>query len=151
MRIPIFLFNGLLEAGKTAFIENLLEKPAFADGKNTLVICCEEGVEEFNEELFHENHITVITLEEEKAFTSELLKELARTYTPQRVIIEFNGMWKLESAFDVKLPENWFLYQSVVLVNGENFEVYMNNMRSIMVEHFRVADLVVMKDRKSVV
>ena len=144
MRIPIFLFNGLIEAGKTVFIENLLEKPAFADGKNTLVICCEEGIEEFNHKLFSENHITLITLEEEEEFTSELLQDLATTYDPQRVVIEFNGMWKLENAFDVRLPENWFLYQSIVLVNGETFELYMNNMRSIMVEHFRVADLVVM-------
>lgn len=143
MRIPIFLFNGLLEAGKTAFIESLLEKPAFADGKNTLVICCEEGVEEYNKALFQKNHITLINLEEEEAFTSELLEELANTYEPQRVVIEFNGMWNLESAFDVTLPENWFLYQSLVLVNGETFELYMNNMRSLMIEHFKIADLVI--------
>ncbi len=143
MEVPIFLFNGLLEAGKTAFIESLLEKPAFADGKNTLVISCEEGIEEYNKVLFQKNHITLVNLEEEAEFTAEFLQELAKTYEPQRVVIEFNGMWNIESAFDVTLPENWFLYQSLVLVNGETFELYMNNMRSLMVEHFKIADLVI--------
>lgn len=143
MKVPIFLFNGLLEAGKTAFIQSLLKKPAFADGKNTLVISCEEGIEAYDEVLLEKNHITLVNVEEEKAFSAHLLRELAKNYKPTRVIIEFNGMWQIERAFDIVLPDEWFLYQSLVLVNGETFELYMNNMRSLVIEHFKIADLVI--------
>ena len=51
MKIPVFLFNGLLESGKTAFISQMLKKPVFEDGNKTVVICCEEGVEEYDTKL----------------------------------------------------------------------------------------------------
>lgn len=143
MKIPIFLFNGLLESGKTSFINNLLAKPAFADGKETLLIVCEEGEEEYDEELLKKNHVSLITVEEEGEITGSFLKELNLIYSPSRVIIEYNGMWSIESLFDTVLPKDWFLYQSLIIVNGETFNVYFNNMRSIMLEQFKTAQLIV--------
>ena len=46
--IPVYLFTGFLDAGKTSFIQETLEDPAFNDGQNTLVLVCEEGEEEFS-------------------------------------------------------------------------------------------------------
>lgn len=143
MRIPIFIFNGLLEAGKTMFMDYMLKKPIFADGQNTLVISCEEGIEEYDAAYYEKNHITVVQVEDEEELTDAFIKELAEKYNPQRVMIEYNGMWDMAVPFELEYPKEWGIYQVVTLVNGETFNVYLNNMRGIMMEHFKCADLVV--------
>ena len=143
MKIPIFLFNGLLEAGKTAFIRSMLTKPVFADGQNTLVILCEEGIEAYNEGFFKKNHISLVGLDEAADLTDELMQALSEKYNPQRVIIEYNGMWDVSTVFELNYPKDWFLYEIMTLVNGETFNLYMNNMRSIMMEQFKRTDLVI--------
>ena len=46
MEIPVYLFTGFLEAGKTRFIQETLEDERFNAGERTLLLLCEEGVEE---------------------------------------------------------------------------------------------------------
>ena len=46
--IPVYLFTGFLDSGKTTFIQGSLEDPAFNSGEKTLVLLCEEGEEELN-------------------------------------------------------------------------------------------------------
>ena len=47
MEIPVYIFTGFLEAGKTKFIQETLEDARFNDGERTLLLLCEEGIEEF--------------------------------------------------------------------------------------------------------
>ena len=143
MRVPIFLFNGILEAGKTLFINNLLQKPAFADGKQTLVIACEEGIEEYDEAFLKKNNIALVMIDNEEDLTAAFLKEQNMIYEPARVIIEYNGMWSIDTIFDLELPTNWFLYQSLIIVNAESFNLYITNMRAILIEQFQTADMVI--------
>ena len=49
-RMPLFLINGFLEAGKTAFIKFTLQQDYFQSEGKTLLIVCEEGEEEYEEE-----------------------------------------------------------------------------------------------------
>ena len=46
--IPIYLFTGFLEAGKTKVIQETLEDEAFNTDEQTLIISCEEGLEEYD-------------------------------------------------------------------------------------------------------
>ena len=46
MDIPVYLIAGFLDAGKTNFINGIL-KDGFAAEDKTLLICCEEGEEEY--------------------------------------------------------------------------------------------------------
>ena len=49
MEIPIYLFTGFLEAGKTSFIAETMRDPNFNDGvRKYLIIQCEEGEEELD-------------------------------------------------------------------------------------------------------
>ena len=47
MDIPVYLFAGFLEGGKTTFINGILQD-GFALRDRTLLICCEEGTEEYD-------------------------------------------------------------------------------------------------------
>ena len=46
--IPVYLFTGFLEAGKTKFIRETLEDKRFRTGEPTLILLCEEGEEELS-------------------------------------------------------------------------------------------------------
>ena len=41
--MPVYLFTGFLEAGKTKFIQETLEDRRFCNGERTLLLVCEEG------------------------------------------------------------------------------------------------------------
>ena len=43
--LPVYLFTGFLEAGKTKFIQETLEDNRFHKGERTLLLLCEEGEE----------------------------------------------------------------------------------------------------------
>ena len=41
--VPVYLFTGFLEAGKTKFIQETLEDKRFNSGEKTMLLLCEEG------------------------------------------------------------------------------------------------------------
>ena len=41
--VPVYLFVGFLESGKTTFIQETFEDPNFDSGDKTLLLVCEEG------------------------------------------------------------------------------------------------------------
>ena len=50
MSLPVYMFTGFLESGKTKFIKDTLLDPGFTDNETTLLISCEEGEEEYDKE-----------------------------------------------------------------------------------------------------
>ena len=46
-RIPLYLITGFLDSGKTSFINGILSD-GFALEDRTMLLCCEEGEEEYN-------------------------------------------------------------------------------------------------------
>ena len=85
MDIPVYLIAGFLDAGKTNFINGIL-KDGFAAEDKTLLICCEEGEEEYDPHgLFN---VFTYTVEDQAELTPELFKKLEKQYRPKQVIIE---------------------------------------------------------------
>ena len=41
--VPVYIFTGFLESGKTTFILDTLSQDYFATGERTLLIVCEDG------------------------------------------------------------------------------------------------------------
>lgn len=46
--IPMYVFTGFLESGKTKFIQETLEDERFNAGEKTLLLVFEEGEEEYD-------------------------------------------------------------------------------------------------------
>ena len=59
--IPVYLFAGFLEAGKTRFINSILTD-GFAKDERTILLCCEEGDLEYDPSAL--KNVTVIPVEE---------------------------------------------------------------------------------------
>ena len=140
MDIPVYLVAGFLDAGKTDFINGILED-GFAKKDKTLLLCCEEGENEYNEKALR--NVTVVTVEEQEELTCSFLKECEKKYRPKQVLIEYNGMWPLEPLYRDILPANWVLYQIMSFVDARTFEVYAKNMGQLMMEKVTNADMLV--------
>ena len=138
--IPVYLIAGFLDAGKTNFINGILED-GFARQDRTLLLCCEEGEEEYNPKAL--DNVTVITIEDEEELKCSYLKELEKKYRPQQVLIEYNGMWQMERLYREVLPANWVLYQIMTMVEASTFDLYAKNMGQLMMEKITNADMLV--------
>ena len=143
MKIPVYLFTGFLESGKTKFIKEILKDEEFFIDYRSLLILCEEGIEEFEKGELQKVNTTVITIENEEDLNSELINRYIREYNADRLLIEFNGMWNFDNLYDLVIPKECEIAQVVCTIDSSTFSSYMNNMGSIMVEQFRDADLVV--------
>ncbi len=140
--IPVYMFTGMLESGKTAFIRDTLKGGEFEDGAKTLFLICEQGEIEIEEKLLKKSKINTEVIEDKENITEAYLTELEKKYKPDRVMIENNGMWSPDD-FTAAFPENWMLVQCINLIDGSTFESYMSNMGSILLEQVKPADLVV--------
>ena len=97
--VPIYLITGFLESGKTSFLSFTLQQDYFRIDGKTLLILCEEGEEEYDEEALAKANIVVEVIEKEEDFTPERLQALDIIHQPERVVMEYNGMW-LVSKFE---------------------------------------------------
>lgn len=144
MEIPVYVITGFLESGKTTFMQETLEDPGFSSGKEkTLLLACEEGMEEYDPQVLKRYRTDLVEAEDEEAFTPEFLHMCGQQYQPERVLIEYNGVWQLKRLLEMELPKDWVIVQVITLVNAETFDVYLGNMRSIIMEHFAGTDMVI--------
>lgn len=137
---PVFLINGFLEAGKTEFLSFTMEQDYFQTEGKTLLIVCEEGENEFEDDLLTDTNTTMITVDSLKEITPERLNEFKLMHNPERVLIEWNGMWNQD---ELKLPEDWTIYQQITIIDMSTFDVYVKNMKSLMAAMIRNSELVI--------
>ena len=140
--IPVYLFTGFLDGGKTSFIRQTMDEGQFKDGRRTLYIVCEEGEEEIDEKRLKENDFVVKVIEDEDDVTVELLEAFDKEVKPGRVIIEANGLWDVDEMLDA-MPKLWQLAEVVTPVDSTTFESYLANMKMMMTNQFSYSDLVI--------
>ena len=143
MDIPVFLITGFLESGKTSFINETIRDPEFASNDNTLIICCEEGIEEYNIKELASMRIYVEFVEDMEELNEQLLKKLNSKYKPKRILIEYNGTWPIEYIADLDLPKKWMLVQIITTADATTFLNYINNMGNLMVDSLSNADMII--------
>ncbi len=105
--IPVYMITGFLEGGKTSFLKFTLQQDYFNDGSKTLLILCEEGETELDQEFMDKYHVVTETIEEESELNREYFREVGKRHKPDRVIIEYNGMWLVSKFEEMELPEGW--------------------------------------------
>lgn len=138
--MPVYFINGFLESGKTTFLRETIQEEYFAVEGLTLLILCEEGVEEYDPAVLKQNRTALEVLEEESDFTPEHLAELEQKHKPERILIEYNGMWNMK---DLELPDHWEIAQQISFMDASAFSVYFTNMRSMVAEMIRNSELII--------
>ena len=140
--VMVYLMTGFLDSGKTKFLKFTLEQEYFQIDGRTLLILCEEGEEEYDEEMRKAHNIVMETVEDPEDLTEEWLSELDAKYHPERVVIEYNGMWKVSEFEAMKLPDGWAIEQKITTVDASTFQIYLANMKPLFVEMVRNSELV---------
>ncbi|MCR5369729.1 MAG: GTPase [Clostridium sp.] len=142
-KMPLFLINGFLEAGKTQFIRFTLQQEYFRTEGRTLLLVCEEGEEEYDEAFLRDTRTDMVVIDDQETVTPEYLSRMAAVYRPERVLMEWNGMWDITK---LALPDDWDLYQQITIVDGSTFDLYIgnNDLKSLLGVMVRSTEMLIM-------
>ncbi len=142
MEIPVYLFTGFLESGKTKFIQETLEDKRFYQKGTTLVLLCEEGEVELEQSKFKCGNTVVEIIDDKNDLTPDRILEIEKKYKITRVIIEYNGMWDMNHLFN-NIPSDWVVYQQMTFFDSRMVMSYNSNMRNLVVDKIQGTQLVV--------
>ena len=142
-QIPVYIFTGFLEGGKTTIIQESLNDQNFNSGEKTLLLLCEDGIEELDPSAFWGKNVTIHTIENESELTEAHLLEITKGKKIDRVIVEYNGMWLLQTLYEA-MPAGWGVYQNMMFADANTFINYNNNMRQLMFDKIKDAEMIVL-------
>ena len=140
-QIPVYVFTGFLDSGKTKFIQETLEDPRFNAGERTLLLVFEEGEEEYDFSTYPAQNVWLEVLDQQTVTTKQL-SALQKKYKAQRVILEMHGMELIGDLY-MRFPESWVVAQEVMFADSTTIMTYNANMRSLVVDKLQSCDLVV--------
>ena len=141
-RLPIFIINGFLEAGKTQFMKFTMQQEYFQTDGNTLLIVCEEGEEEYDKDLLESTHTTVKYIDDISDFTKEKMIEFTKEVDPERVLIEWNGLWEQDK---IQIPDIWYVNQMITIYDTSTLDLYIKNkdLKAYMGKMLKDSELVI--------
>ena len=140
-QIPVYVFTGFLDSGKTKFIQQTLEDPRFNAGERTLLLVFEEGEEEFDISAYPHKNVYIEVLDQQSVTTKEL-QNLAKKHKAQRVVAELNGM-QLVGDLYTRFPAGWAVAQEVMFADSATFMTYNANMRNLVMDKLVGAQMVI--------
>ena len=140
--VPVYLITGFIESGKTTLGLTVLGNDRFTNGGRVLVLCCEEGETEWDDDSLEKNKGVLVNLDSKDELTTAKLADLDREIEPTCVIMEYNTMWGLEKLDEITLPRLWDWAQVVTTADATTFENYMTNMRKLLTDPMKTADMI---------
>ena len=140
-QIPVYVFTGFLDSGKTKFIQETLEDPRFNAGERTLLLVFEEGEEEYDFSAYPHKNVFLEVLDQETV-TQKELRALAKKCKAQRVVAELNGMQLVGDLYS-RFPEEWIVAQEVMFADTTTFMAYNANMRNLVMDKLAGGQMVV--------
>ena len=140
-QIPVYVFTGFLDSGKTKFIQETFEDERFNAGERTLLRVFEEGEEEYDFSTYPHQNVFLEVLDQTTVTTKELAA-LAKKHKVERVVAELNGMQQVGELY-MKFPEDWAVAQEVMFADSTTFMAYNANMRNLMMDKMVGAQMIV--------
>ena len=140
--MPVYLFTGFLDGGKSTFVQSTLEDRRFNSGEKTLLLRCEDGEVEYDFSAFSGENVFLRPIEEEEDFEETTLQKAAEETQCERVIIEYNGMWPMQTLYD-NIPDGWIVAQEICFADSATFPAFNANMRNLVYDKLQTCDVIV--------
>ena len=140
--VPVYMITGFIESGKTTLGLTVLANDRFTNGGKVLILCCEEGETEWDEEKLKQYKGELVMLDSAEELNSERLARLDKELEPTCVILEYNTMWGFDRLDEISLPRLWDWAQIVTTADATTFDNYMTNMRKILTDPMKFADMI---------
>ena len=141
VQIPVYVFTGFLDSGKTKFIQETFEDERFNSGERTLLLVFEEGEEEYDFSTYPHKNVFLEVLDQQTV-TPKQLAALAKKHKVERVVAELNGMQMVGDLY-TRFPEDWAVAQEVMFVDSTTIMAYNANMRNLVMDKLMGAQMVV--------
>lgn len=110
--VPVYLITGFLESGKTQFLDFTIHQSYFQIPDKTLLILCEEGEEEYDEESLKKMNTVIEIIEDPEDFNADTLQMLNKKHQPGRVLVEYNPLWSVDKFYQTDMPRYWDLHST---------------------------------------
>ncbi len=153
MKIKIELILGLLESGKTNFINSMLESDEFYN-ETIVVIQDEFGQTNINypNDKISKKNINLITIEHntDDDINENYIKDIIIKYCPERIFIETNGM--KNSSYILKVFNNNVLKKLCIIddivsiIDAETFNLYYRNMQDLLVSQIFNSEKIILNN-----
>lgn len=143
MTTPVYICTGFLDSGKTTFVKETLMRQEWIEDGPTLLLRCEEGEEEFSEKFLDDNGMFLFNIEEREQLNKVFFQNCEKIYHPAQVIIEYNGTWDLQEIMNEEFPADWEIQGVYSTVNGETLDMYLKNMRNMLMNQLTESELIV--------
>ena len=131
----VYVILGFLEAGKTSLVRDLVTDDMFDGNAKTLILACEEGEEEYTQEVLEKGLAACEYIEDEDSFNGKVFEKFLKKHRPDRLVIEYNGMWPVKHIPQIydELEDICFdsevIFQTLAVVNDETFALYTSYLQ----------------------
>ncbi len=139
----IYIFNGFLDSGKSSFLLDTVLDTDFCQNEKTVIVVSEEGEIEYNQEQLDKVDCQLVYVNSEEELNIDLFNSIEAQYHPTQVLVELNGMYDTKTLIDAAKPDGWEVVQVLTTINAKTFQLYINNMRSLMYNQIVISDLVI--------
>lgn len=140
MKIPVYIFTGLLDSGKTTLIKEVAHE--LIESGKTLLIQTEKGEISFDDLFCQKYNIKLSSVKNISALSDELQKECS-SESPAQILIEYNGTWETDALLNICNSEKLFIDGIYSTVDTTSAELYLANMRKQFMEPLRISNLIV--------
>ncbi|NFO02719.1 cobalamin biosynthesis protein [Clostridium botulinum] len=148
MKIQVEIVTGFLGAGKTSFINSLI-KESYVKGEKIIVIQLENGEEKISDEISNYGLVTIYEQSDLKKLNEDMIS-LISEYSPNRIIIEFNGTYNLEDLFkiiDKKIYKNNMSLDRIYFIGDtRSLKSYVQNMGNFLVPFIELSNLIILNN-----
>lgn len=148
MKIHIEIVTGFLGAGKTSFINSLLSETQ-VEGEKILIFQLEHGEKEILQSKNINYFVKIKELNEVKDLKEEMIYAI-NEYSPNRIIIEYNGTSNIKELFDILNEKIYREYSKVTTIffvaDGKNLKKYIDNVGSFIIPFIQYSNMIVVNN-----
>lgn len=145
-KCTIDLITGFLASGKTSLMQSVLNK--VSPREEIVVVQCENGVENLNPESFIKKRITLKEFKSNEELTEERILRLIRFYSPERIIIECNGVDDIKNLTDTLSSKTLKPYVrlgiTANIVDVTTFNMFLKNIPSMIMPNLQNSNLIIL-------
>ena len=148
MKIHIEIVTGFLGAGKTSFINSLLSETQ-VQGEKILIFQLEHGEKKISKSTDINNFVEIKKLNEVKELKEEMIYSIKK-YSPNRIIIEYNGTSNLKELIDILNEKIYREYSKVTTIffvaDGKSLKKYIDNVGSFIIPFIQYSNMIVVNN-----
>lgn len=149
MKTQVDIITGFLGSGKTKLINGMLGNEDFSKDK-VVIIQCETGETEIDNRVLEDKNVYIKEICKQNSLDTKYINEIIKEYLPSRIIIEANGMDKLENLLDTfddsTIRGNCVINKIVHTIDGLTFDIFMNNMGGILSDQISNSDFIILNN-----